>query len=227
MSLQVSNPVLLTLICVIENGGLDKEKEVHVMFNAYRLMGEWFSPNNEILAFTKKFPYLGVTVNKGRELENNSNWKGNCARDETKRARIARRVIMSDCENCGHKGYDRHNKSGDLNNYLSENFMILCRKCCMEKDGRLESFKELAKLPKIYLRKEPVECRICHEIKKHHSHGRCKNCDNYFRNHGIERSVYLVSVSSSGDDEASETFGRAAPSRQGQCRHPARDELQQ
>ena len=53
-TLQVANPCSLQLIGYVPNKGRDFEAEMHILFSAYRLRGEWFSPCVELLDRIKK-----------------------------------------------------------------------------------------------------------------------------------------------------------------------------
>lgn len=51
-------------------------------------------------------------------------------------------VEMRPCEGCGRPGLDRHHIDGDPLNNSPENIVVLCRRCHMEQDGRLERAAE-------------------------------------------------------------------------------------
>lgn len=140
-----------------------------------------------MLTFISSQPYLGLISERGLKLETNPCWKGSEATDNTKRQRVVRRFELKDCEICGSSGIDRHHKDNNLNNFKPENIIIVCRRCCMKLDGRLEKFREQALKAGDRLRKPPIKCKICGELKKHQSHGRCHTCSEYFRRKGIER----------------------------------------
>lgn len=72
--------------------------------------------------------------------ENHPAWRGDVARDETKRARAQRAYSLAACESCGKKATDRHHIDGDPGNNAPENVARLCRRCHMMTDGRLEIF---------------------------------------------------------------------------------------
>jgi hypothetical protein len=73
--------------------------------------------------------------------------------------------------------------------------MILCRRCHMAVDGRLEAnAKRAHKINAKARKKAPKHCRICNRpvpigyTKK----GRCKTCDTYWRRNGSERPYGLL-----------------------------------
>jgi len=51
--LQTSNEDKLNILCIM-NGGYLEEKRLHKRFSEYRVSGEWFSYNNEILEYLDK-----------------------------------------------------------------------------------------------------------------------------------------------------------------------------
>lgn len=67
-------------------------------------------------------------------------WKGDnvIAKSGQKRARNLYPVI-GPCSRCGSAKSERHHKDGNTANNAPENIEILCRRCHMEVDGRLES----------------------------------------------------------------------------------------
>lgn len=71
-------------------------------------------------------------------------WKGEKAKDKTKRKRTQRRYTLGPCERCGKEGRDRHHVDADLNNNRPDNILILCRRCHMEVDGRMKDGKNVA-----------------------------------------------------------------------------------
>lgn len=75
-----------------------------------------------------------------------SKWKGNNIRVRSGRTRALRGFPIQSCELCGAGKSERHHKDGDTKNNTSANIQFLCRRCHMEKDGRLSDFKQLAKL---------------------------------------------------------------------------------
>jgi hypothetical protein len=115
------------------------------------------------------------------------NWKGDAARPSTKRCRARRLFKLSQCEICGVKATDRHHKDGDTGNNVRENIQILCRKCHMTVDGRLDAFLEAAKKNHIATRKEPQKCNNCERFRKPLRKGLCGQCNEYLRRTGNPR----------------------------------------
>ena len=52
-SLQNQTRFKLNILSVIPNGGCEKEKELHEMFNKYNVFGEWFEKVPEIMNYIK------------------------------------------------------------------------------------------------------------------------------------------------------------------------------
>jgi len=67
----------------------------------------------------------------------NPNWKGDQIKMQSGRLRAERKFKISKCEKCGHKAHDRHHKNGNPINNESGNIQILCRRCHMIEDGRM------------------------------------------------------------------------------------------
>ena len=59
-TLQTSNPRTLRLLITIEGNEQD-EKILHTKFSKYRLQGEWFEPNEEILIFIEESPVKSIS----------------------------------------------------------------------------------------------------------------------------------------------------------------------
>ena len=74
-------------------------------------------------------------------------WKGDSANIKTGRTRAERKFNKKPCEKCGITTglIERHHKDGDTLNNEPENIEFVCRRCHMQKDGRLEKFSELGK----------------------------------------------------------------------------------
>jgi hypothetical protein len=111
--------------------------------------------------------------------EANPSWKGDAAREETKRERARRMYPLGECEHdgCEASATDRHHVDRDTGNNARSNIRLLCRKHHMEEDGR---------------RKPPRPCRICGDLREMFWHGRCHACNMYLRRTGRERSEYLA-----------------------------------
>lgn len=114
--------------------------------------------------------------------ENHYAWKGDKAKKSTKRQRAQRQYALGPCERCGEPGTDRHHKDDNTGNNVPTNIEILCRRCHMLTDGRLEKLIILVKVPR-----QPLKpCINCGRIYKPLRHGRCGACDVYFRRTGKE-----------------------------------------
>ena len=115
-------------------------------------------------------------------LEQHYAWKGDQAQSQTKRDRARRRYPLGPCEQCGEPGSDRHHKDEDTGNNNPENIKILCRKCHMLTDGRLEKLIVMVKVP----RQAPKPCVNCGRLYKPLRRGRCGACNMYFHRTGKE-----------------------------------------
>ena len=112
-------------------------------------------------------------------------WRGDDAHPVTKRARAQRRYRLDKCEKCGRPAMDRHHIDGDTGNNDRENILLLCRRCHMKGDGRLDIFishsrSQLGPQP-------PKRCQNCGRLKKPMRRGRCHACNEYKRRNGRER----------------------------------------
>lgn len=104
---------------------------------------------------------------------------------ETGRARARKLYVLPRlCEKCGLKPpTDRHHKDGNTCNNRRSNIEMLCRKCHMLSDGRLEA---LVNQPKDFLFKAPKKCSNCDRVEKNTRKGRCHRCNEFFRRNGKE-----------------------------------------
>jgi len=104
----------------------------------------------------------------------NPNWKGDdVTSEDAARHRARTRYAINTCERCGKGGFDRHHIDGDVKNNKPENIQILCRRCHMEVDGRLEKVKERAKRINAKNRGKPIPpCVVCGEEIKVGSRGK-------------------------------------------------------
>lgn len=125
----------------------------------------------------------GLTSPRGSE---HPDWKGDDARDETKRARAQRMYKLDNalCECCSQvPATDRHHKDDDTGNNERNNLMFLCRRCHMTVDGRLEAFINAPdRSPR-----PPKPCTNCGRPSKPLRKGRCHTCNEYLRRNGVER----------------------------------------
>lgn len=89
-----------------------------------------------------------------------------------KRARAIIRDLGTHCTRCGQqKPLERHHIDGDTGNNDVENIQILCRRCHMEIDGRLEKVRLLS--PAV---KPPKPCAECGRLYKPLRKGLCHSC---------------------------------------------------
>jgi len=189
---QVYNPFLLTLLSVIP-GGRKKEKELHSGFSESNVLGEWFLQTPELLDVIMSGKQLNLTTIDFQKIgpahSDHHNWKGKDSCNESKRARTARRfkIYGQKCERCmKNNAYDRFHKDRNLDNIDPDNILLLCRRCCMELDGRLDNLKLLDRASQI---KPPMPCIICRKLSKPLRKGRCHSCNEYYRRHGEDRNV--------------------------------------
>lgn len=190
---QVYNPFLLHLLCAMP-GNRKKEKELHKTFKDDKILGEWFDPSIKLLKLINTLPQLGFTSEdirkSGPSFIDHCSWKGKGAKNLTKRQRTARRyrIYKGDlCGRCGIKNAnDRYHKDGNLDNNGPENILKVCRRCCMELDGRLDKLIQKAKNRKP---NPPKPCIICRDLYKPLRKKRCRNCYEYFRRHAKDKEL--------------------------------------
>lgn len=117
-------------------------------------------------------------------------WKGDAASPNAKRLRARKLFPLGPCQQCGAPGVDRHHVDGNTGNNTPVNIMILCRRCHMTVDGRLQgliSHHERLNQPK------PAKlCGNCRQPSKPLRRGRCTACAQYFRLNHIERPMAFV-----------------------------------
>lgn len=113
-------------------------------------------------------------------------WKGDAALPSSKRQRARFLYDLGPCEDCGQAAVERHHKDGDTGNNAPENIALLCRRCHMERDGRMNAFKEMARANGRTA--EPKPCENCGRLYKPLRRGRCAACNVYLRRTGRERS---------------------------------------
>ena len=102
-------------------------------------------------------------------------WKGDAARDTTKRSRIQSRLSLEGvtCERCATApATDRHHIDGDTGHNARANLALLCRRCHMIVDGRLERFVSAPRRAP----QPPKPCAECHRPYKPLSRGLCHTC---------------------------------------------------
>ena len=73
-------------------------------------------------------------------------WMGGDVSEKGGRSRAIRRYRdIGPCWACGAEPAERHHIDGDTSNNEPFNIAVVCRRCHMESDGRLDEFKELAR----------------------------------------------------------------------------------
>ena len=83
--------------------------------------------------------------NRKRSGKENHGWLGDRVSEKGGRTRALRLFPkVGPCVLCGAKKSERHHIDGNTANNVPENILILCRRCHMKNDGRLEQFRELA-----------------------------------------------------------------------------------
>jgi hypothetical protein len=120
-----------------------------------------------------------------RKLENHPLWRGVNASQNNKRKRARTRWELTLCEKCGSPATDRHHKTGNLDDCSKNEIQILCRKCHMEIDGRLNLLIKKAKnRPSPRIKKPCVNCGDnFFPLRK----GLCHKCNEYLRRHKCAR----------------------------------------
>lgn len=136
--------------------------------------------NRGVLLRLTSTKHRGIVKRSGTQ---NTVWKGDVACNSSKRERCQRRFKLGKCERCGKRGTDRHHKDGNPGNNNPRNVMVVCRRCHMIIDGRLESsIKRLKQLSSVF--KRAKKCLACKRPYKPLRHGRCAACQAFFRTHG-------------------------------------------
>jgi hypothetical protein len=78
--------------------------------------------------------------------DGNPQWTGDDATPNAGHIRALRMYPdIGPCGRCGREPAERHHKDGNTANNDPSNIDILCRRCHMEADGRLERFRAMAR----------------------------------------------------------------------------------
>lgn len=102
------------------------------------------------LCWNKRKKIEGITEDHRRKIaiaklgERNPNWKGNnvSVTGGNQRARSLFRNIGT-CEKCGCSTSERHHKDGNSRNNDPSNILVVCRRCHMKDDGRMDKWLAL------------------------------------------------------------------------------------
>ena len=122
-------------------------------------------------------------------MEHGNTWKGNLATQITGRFRAQHLFVnIGQCEACNAIATERHHKDGNTLHNDRSNIMFLCHSCHMVIDGRLENMRRLRS------ERRQATCDICGKTAKPLRKGRCNACSCYYRLHGYERKVPVLSL---------------------------------
>ena len=87
--------------------------------------------------------HIAKRIKRGAELPH---FLGDAVSIKGGRTRALRAYLSRPCERCGAIKSDRHHCDGNTANNVPDNISFLCRRCHMEKDGRLAMFQAQAKM---------------------------------------------------------------------------------
>jgi hypothetical protein len=119
-------------------------------------------------------------------------WKGDAAQPITKRQRAQKMYALGACDGCGKPATDRHHKDGDTGNNVASNIGLLCRRCHMTEDGRLESLRALGRANGEKRRLPPRPCSRCAKLVTVFWYGECGACNEYRRRNGASRPQHVI-----------------------------------
>jgi hypothetical protein len=142
-------------------------------------------------------------------MSDHPNWKGDRATPKTGRGRALKQYpVLGACVQCGQPARHRHHVDRNPLNNEPENVQLLCTTCHgLAHRGE----KKPTRAPK------PAQpCITCGQPARPMRRGRCKLCDAYWRDHGIERPESLWTVTR-GDTICHECGREAPPLRRGLC----------
>ena len=144
---------------------------------------------------------------------NHPQWKGDDASPTTKRNRARRKFKLGPCIDCGKPGTDRHHIDGDPGNNAASNVAILCRRCHMKQDGRIDALSKIAKASRELRKVKPQPCSNCKQLSKPLRRGLCHACNEYQRRTGKPRPYTTISYQKTVEQKNSQPCLR--------CRRPA------
>ena len=101
-------------------------------------------------------------------------WKPGPVSSNASHSRARRRYpVPSECERCGRSvPIERHHKDGDPVNNERQNIAMLCRRCHMEVDGRMEKLRTFKREPL-----PPRPCSECNRLDTRFWYGKCHACN--------------------------------------------------
>jgi hypothetical protein len=127
-------------------------------------------------------------------------------RPQTGRARALKLYPrIGPCVRCGNPKSERHHSDGNTFNNESGNIIVLCRRCHMTEDGRIEKLKQItltaqpkASLIASILKMSQTHCGKGHELSGENlrldrdGHRACVTCDRFRNreNQRIKRGYY-------------------------------------
>lgn len=68
-------------------------------------------------------------------------WVGEQTTDKNGRKRAQARIVADSCSRCGAEPAERHHVDGNPSNNAISNIVVLCRRCHMAEDGRLDAVR--------------------------------------------------------------------------------------
>lgn len=160
-------------ICGDEKGSLIRGScpRCHYYQKRYTIADPKLMISRRGLIWKGNHPYRGLLG------QDHPSWRGAMASDNSKRHRAWRRFSLGPCERCGNPGTDRHHRNGNLDDL--RDIAILCRRCHMQSDGRLERLKSIASSYK--RRRSDQPCNNCGAKAFPLRKGRCHRCNEYLR----------------------------------------------
>lgn len=114
-------------------------------------------------------------------------WRGDRASNGAKRTRARALYVAEQCEICHATPAERHHVDSNPGNNEASNVQVLCRKCHMIVDGRLEALREVAKKNAVLHKKPPRPCENCGKKATIFRRGECPRCAEYRRRHAKAR----------------------------------------
>lgn len=102
-----------------------------------------FLPMGTKKGYKQSDEHIKKRIKSGAE---HPNWIGESVSVKGGRTRAERLYpVIGPCTICGKKKSERHHRDGNTDNNSPMNIVILCRRCHMAEDGRLENFRQVNK----------------------------------------------------------------------------------